>query len=106
MGKVVIPDDSTPEKCREEVRLAVTLCHPSASFTEVKQILDAIMRNMEKGYSLKEKNHPSFVDGRCGAIVVEKEEIGLIGEIHPQVLNNWELENPVAAFELNVEKLM
>jgi len=106
VGKVVIPDDSEPEKCREEVRLAVTLCHPSASFTEVKQILDAIMRNMEKRYSLAEKNHPSFIGGRCGAIISEKEEIGVIGEIHPQVLNNWELENPVAAFELDVEKLM
>jgi len=106
VGKVVIPDDSEPEKCREEVRLAVTLCHPSASFTEVKQILDAIMRNMEKRYSLAEKNHPSFIGGRCGAIISEKEEIGVIGEIHPQVLNNWELENPVAAFELDVERLM
>jgi len=106
VGRVVMPDDTMPEKCREEVRLAVTLCHLQANFTQAKQILDAIMRSFRKAYALKEKNHPSFIEGRCGTIILGEKEMGIIGEIHPQVLNSWGIENPVSAFEMNVEGLM
>jgi phenylalanyl-tRNA synthetase beta subunit len=34
-----------------------------------------------------------------------KKEIGVIGEIHPEVLLSWELEQPVACFELNLSHL-
>ncbi|MEM3088354.1 MAG: hypothetical protein QXP20_04500, partial [Candidatus Bathyarchaeia archaeon] len=30
-------------------------------------------------------------------------EVGKLGEIHPEVLNNFELENPVVAFEINLD---
>ena len=40
-----------------------------------------------------------------GKIVVKGIELGFIGEIHPQVLQNWGLENPAAAFEINLNKL-
>jgi phenylalanyl-tRNA synthetase beta subunit len=31
--------------------------------------------------------------------------VGIIGEIHPQVLENWKLEDPVAAMELDLSQL-
>ena len=33
-------------------------------------------------------------------------EIGFFGEIHPEVLNNFELENPVSGFELDLEWIL
>jgi phenylalanyl-tRNA synthetase beta subunit len=32
--------------------------------------------------------------------------VGILGEIHPKILNAWKLENPVAAFELNMDKIV
>ncbi|MGD0177807.1 MAG: hypothetical protein ABSC50_13390 [Candidatus Bathyarchaeia archaeon] len=31
--------------------------------------------------------------------------MGIIGEVHPQVLENWRLENPVAGMELDIDQL-
>jgi phenylalanyl-tRNA synthetase beta subunit len=28
-----------------------------------------------------------------------------VGEVHPEVLTNWKLENPVAGFEVNLQRL-
>jgi phenylalanyl-tRNA synthetase beta chain len=48
----------------------------------------------------------SFLEGRAAVIIMKRRELGLLGEIHPEVLNNFELENPTSAFELDVEALL
>ena len=49
--------------------------------------------------------HSSFIDGRVGTAVVDETDIGIVGEVHPKVLEAWRLENPVAAFELNMKTI-
>jgi phenylalanyl-tRNA synthetase beta chain len=71
----------------------------------ISSLLDALMRNVGIKYELRKATHPSFMTGRTAEIIVNKKIIGYIGEIHPQILNNWELEKPVVAFELNIEEL-
>lgn len=44
--------------------------------------------------------------GRTARIMVGRDEIGVLGEIHPLVLENFELPERVAAFELDVELLL
>jgi phenylalanyl-tRNA synthetase beta chain len=39
-------------------------------------------------------------------ILVKGKQIGIIGEIRPEVLENWKLEMPVAAFEIEIENLI
>ncbi|HEY5648445.1 MAG TPA: hypothetical protein VIU33_03030, partial [Nitrospiria bacterium] len=36
----------------------------------------------------------------------EGEDLGLIGEIHPAVLENWQITMPCSAFELNLDSLI
>ncbi|MBS7623788.1 hypothetical protein KEJ39_09010, partial [Candidatus Bathyarchaeota archaeon] len=40
---------------------------------------------------------------RSAVIKVLGHECGVVGEIHPQLLQNFGIENPVAAFELDLE---
>ena len=54
---------------------------------------------------MEEVEHPSFIPGRVGKIVVEGEAIGIIGEIHPAVLEKWGMEMPVVVFELFLRPL-
>jgi phenylalanyl-tRNA synthetase beta chain len=61
--------------------------------------------NLGLQWQIKETKHPSFVEGRVGTAIIDKTEVGTLGEIHPKVLENWTLENPVAAFELNMNKI-
>jgi len=50
--------------------------------------------------------HPSFHPGRTAKVMFDQEEIGVIGEIHPRIAENYELEIRILIGELNFEKLM
>ncbi|WP_297497919.1 phenylalanine--tRNA ligase subunit beta [Thermococcus sp.] len=105
VGKATMIDDDRETKTVSESKLAVALAHPRVTFTEAKEILDSVMRHLGFEYQLEEIEHPSFIPGRAGKIVVEGKAIGVIGEVHPIVLENWGLEMPVAAFELFLHPL-
>lgn len=105
LGPVTVLDEKTETRTRDEDTLAVAVSHASASFTEMKSALDALFMNLGLQWQIKETKHPSFVEGRVGTAIIDKTEVGTLGEIHPKVLENWTLENPVAAFELNMNKI-
>jgi len=106
VGYAVVPDEGRENRTRDIEKLACVAAHPNASFTEAKAALDALFLNLGKRIELEEGNHPSFIDGRVGNILVEGKLVGFIGEVHPQVLEAWKIENPTAAFEINLEKIM
>ena len=89
----------------EKDKLGIVLCDNKVSFTEIKQILDSLFLNLKINYSIEEYKHPNFIEGRCGKILFNNKEIGFIGEINPQILENFELELPVAALELDLNEL-
>jgi phenylalanyl-tRNA synthetase beta chain len=59
-----------------------------------------------KNWTVKETNHPSFLAGRAATVSLDGMELGVVGEIHPEVLNNFELENPTGAFEMDLQKII
>lgn len=105
VGKATLIDESRETKTVSESKLAVALAHPRVTFTEAKEILDSVMCHLGFEYELEEVEHPSFIPGRVGKIIVNGEAIGVIGEIHPGVLEKWGIEMPVAAFELFLRPL-
>ena len=54
---------------------------------------------------MQKSSHPSYIEGRTAEIIVNDKSVGIIGEIHPQVLNNWKLEKPVVAFEITLDEI-
>jgi len=86
--------------------MAGAFCHPRSNFTEIKSYVEAIFTNLGvTRWEIKETKHPGFIPGRVAAIVHKRKKIGILGEVHPGVLNNFELENPTSAFELDLEKI-
>lgn len=103
---IVFAEDSKEETgVSERASLSAVSAHPTADFSEMKAVLDALMRAFDIKYEVKEKENPSYIPGRCAEIIVAGKSVGMIGELHPQVLNNWEIEMPVAAFEVDVERV-
>ena len=89
----------------ENTRLAVLLADSKMTFTNIKQILDVIFNALNLTYEIKETDHNSFILGRTGRISCNGKDVAYIGEIHPQVLDSFTLETPVAALELNLTEL-
>ncbi|TRO49264.1 phenylalanine--tRNA ligase subunit beta, partial [Candidatus Bathyarchaeota archaeon] len=106
LGKVTLLDYTCETKTKDEEWLAAATTHPTSSFTEIKSVLDAFFMNMGVDWQINEIVHPSFIEGRVGAVTVNGVCVGVLGEINPQVLDAWKLENPVAVFEINVQEII
>ena len=102
IGEVV---DIQNKMAKNFVYLAGVKISAKTGFTECKSLVEAIMRNLGIDATIKEKKHDSFIEGRCASIWHDG-EIGYFGELHPMVIINFELEHPIIAFEMNVEKLL
>ncbi len=83
-------------------KVAATSIHPGADFSEAYATTDALCRELSLPYTVAESEDPAFIDGRRGNILVGCRIVGVFGEIHPAVLNAFELEHPVAALELDL----
>ncbi|HUK84805.1 MAG TPA: phenylalanine--tRNA ligase subunit beta [Candidatus Acidoferrum sp.] len=106
LGKVILPDETKETKTRDEEWLSAATVHANSNFTEIKSALDAFMSNFGMDWQIKETTHPSFIEGRVGKIIVAGSEVGVVGEINPSVLEAWKLENPTAAFEINLQRIL
>ena len=52
--------------------------------------------------TVQESEDQAFIGGRRADILADGNRIGVFGEIHPAVLNAFELEHSVAAFEFDL----
>jgi len=96
---------SSDTHTEENERLCVLLHNKTTNFTEIKQVLDYLFKSLNLKYTIKETEHPSFIPGRVARVSCNGKEVAYIGEIHPKVLKNFDLELPVAALELNLTEL-
>ena len=77
----------------------------TADFYAAKALLEAVLEAAGiEGWRLDEGGRPFLHPGRAAAVVTaEGVELGWIGELHPLVLREWELQGTVTAFELEVD---
>ncbi len=106
LGKITLPDATKDTKTRDEEWLAAVSTHATAGFSEIRACLDSFLMNLGVDWLIKPISHPSFVEGRAGKVLVNKSEIGMVGEVNPIVLEAWKLENPIAAFEVDYQQII
>lgn len=104
IGEVLYLDE-TAETCTRGVKkMSGAIIHSQANFTEVKSTVASILANLNFEMVIKPLEHPSFIRGRCAEFKGEKENKllvkGVFGELHPEVLSNFELEYPVVLWEM------
>ena len=105
IGSIFKIDNKEETNIEENERLAVAIADEKTDYTEIKQILDYLLRMLNANYDIEETEHPSFIPGRVARIKVNDEKVAYIGEISPKILSKWELEMPVTALELNLTEL-
>jgi phenylalanyl-tRNA synthetase beta chain len=106
VGEVAIPDAQTETGSRTEVRLGALLAHADATFSESHSFLELLAFYLKKSYRLIPSSHSSFLEGRVAEVVFEGGATGLIGEIHPEVLDRWQITMPCSAFEIVLDRLL
>jgi phenylalanyl-tRNA synthetase beta chain len=77
-----------------------------ADFYVVKALLEALMEAAGVEWHAREGGPPFLHPGRAATIVAaDGSELGWLGELHPLVLREWELDGPIAGFELDADRL-
>jgi phenylalanyl-tRNA synthetase beta chain len=104
LGKIFLPLNND---VKEVWSIGVLLAHNDASYTEAKSVLQTLLKmTFAKTATTKASTSPIFIDGRCADIILDKEPVGVIGEITPLAINNFHIRVPVSAFELNLSRVL
>ncbi len=76
-------------------------------FYDAKGVVELVLNRLGVSATYEPSDDPSFHPGRCAVIKVEDAVIGVVGEVHPVVMDRLGLESPqVAAFELYLGPLL
>ena len=105
IGLAAEVDESTNTNVAEHRTVAAAVARHDATYEDAKARLQAIAANFDKELTTPPTEHPTFIDGRTAAVELDGETVGVIGEVHPEVLVEHDLEVPVAAFEFRLDAL-
>jgi phenylalanyl-tRNA synthetase beta chain len=89
----------------ERRTVAAVVARHDATYEDAKSRLAALCNDVGATLETPATEHPTFIEGRRAAVVIDGEPAGVIGEIHPRVLVEHDLELPVAAFEFRLDAL-
>ena len=94
---------------RESINLAVIMAHKDTNFSEIKAILQSILRTQFKIECKTKSSSESqelFVKGKYADVYVIEKKIGKIGEISNEILDNFRIRTSVVGFEINLSGLI
>ncbi|HXZ43313.1 MAG TPA: phenylalanine--tRNA ligase subunit beta, partial [archaeon] len=119
VGPVYLPNDTLglpTEPRRLAIGMAGRVAPPSwrdadpcrVDFFDLKGAVEALFSGLHlTGVSFEPVAHPTFSPGRTARTLVDGQEVGILGEIHPQVHAAFDLPpGPVCLGELDLEVLL
>jgi phenylalanyl-tRNA synthetase beta chain len=77
-----------------------------SNFNDLHSTVSTLFFYLSREYTLVERDDPRFIQGRCADIESNGIKVGVLGEIHPQVLTNWSVTVPCAACEIDLDFLL
>ncbi|UCC92611.1 MAG: phenylalanine--tRNA ligase subunit beta [Thermoplasmata archaeon] len=90
------------------LRAAAVSCHAKAGFTAAKSLAEGVLRDLgHSGEAVRVEaiEAPSYIPGRCARVMMDGQEVGHFGEVHPQVLERFGIAQPTIAVELDLDRL-
>ncbi len=74
------------------------------TINELIGYLNGVYHSLKKDYTIIQEDLKGFIPGRCARIFSEK-HTGLIGEVHPEVLEKFSIPYPVAIAEITLSRV-
>jgi len=106
IGNVVLLDPTTPTGTREERRLCFAAIGPHTGYAEGRALMDAMLRELGLTAQYAPIQHPTFIPGRIAQLQMSNGLTGILGEIHPQILENFHLSYPVTLGEISLIRVV
>lgn len=106
VGKVAFIDSSENTGTKTIQSLGFLTASNNANFNDAASEVSTLLYYLDHKYEVKETEDPRFILGRQAGILVNGKQVGIFGEIHPQILENWQVGVPCVAGEIDLEELM
>lgn len=126
VGDCCFCDESVETGAREERFAAAAMIGTHVGYADIRAVADAFAHEMDAKVETRPMEHASFIPGRVAALFSlgpasngsaanvgpvsnrseEPEQIGVMGEVHPEVLEAYGLKHPVSVLELSLAKLV
>lgn len=106
IGKTLIRCDTEDTGTKTRQILGLLFADAEANFNAIASQISSLLYYLGCGYAVRESSDPRFIPGRQAELTVNGKAIGIFGEIHPAVLENWSISVPCAAAEIDLETLM
>ncbi len=106
MAKIYLPVEG--QTLPQEPKMLVLGSYgANATFFSLKGELEAIFNGLriQKATYTAVKDNPSYHPGRCAKVTVGGEDVGFIGQVHPLVAQNYDIDGDVYCAEINFTKL-
>lgn len=107
VGEAVVRDENEAEKTKCDRKLVGVNAGANSNYTEARGELEGMLSSLDVPgtFEFKKDSKNFFLKGRAAKVIYDGNEIGFIGEVHPECLNNFGIEMPISAFEVNLEFL-
>lgn len=105
-GKIayLAPKENTGTRTRQS--LGFLTVNQDANFNEAASLVAGLLYYLQMDYTVCETHDPRFIEGRQAGVLANGKQIGIFGELHPQVLENWSVTAPAFAGELDIESIL
>ena len=105
-GKIayLAPEENTGTRTRQS--LGFLTVNQDANFNEAASLVAGLLYYLQMDYTVCETHDPRFIEGRQAGVLANGKQIGIFGELHPQVLENWSVTAPAFAGELDIESIL
>ncbi len=84
--------------------------YPKLDFFDAKGIVEALLEELRitkvKFRVAEAEQYPWLQPGRAAEVLAQGELIGWVGNVHPEALDRFDIDDAVVAFELNVVALL
>ncbi len=115
LGRCFIRDAAQDTGYRQPLRVAALAAGPAlpeqwgtpsraADFFDLKGDLEAIFA--PRRLAFERASHPALHPGRSARVLLDGQEIGVLGEIHPRWRQKYELGDPAVVFEIELAALL
>ncbi len=107
IGKVYIKN-TDEEKLPEERNILTLGMYGAGDYLELKGVVENVLNalGIDNGIFIRESENPSFHPGKTAALKLRNKISGILGEIHPDVSENYGIDTRCFVAELNLDMLM
>ncbi len=106
IGKVLYRADEENYGVKTRQWLGFLHVDGEANFNTVSSQVQALFFYLSREYQVEESLDERFISGRAASILYKGVAIGVFGELHPELLENWNVTVPAVACEVDLDSLI